>query len=126
MAPAEAVSDPAPLARQIQPEKLRVVGTAESAAAPAAAKPVALAAAAPSGAPAAPAAARLEGGSFTLVDAPRAEKALEPLGLGTRLGQRRTEELAGWWVFIAPQAGAANARAAAQKKAAELKALKVY
>jgi hypothetical protein len=63
----------------------------------------------------------LEWGSFTLADAPRAEKALEPLALGTRLGQRRTEETAGWWVFIPPQ----GSRQAALKKAAELKALGV-
>ncbi len=41
--------------------------------------------------------------------------------LGPRLGQRRTEESAGWWVFIPPQ----GSRPAAQKKAAELKALAV-
>ena len=63
----------------------------------------------------------LEWGSFTLTDYPRAEKALEPLALGARLGQRRTEETAGWWVFIAPQ----GSRQGALKKAAELKALGV-
>lgn len=63
----------------------------------------------------------LEWGSFTLADAPRAEKALEPLALGPRLAQRRGEETAGWWVFIPSQGN----RAAAQKKAAELKGLGV-
>jgi len=63
----------------------------------------------------------LEWGSFTLADAPRMEKALEPLALGARLGQRRTEETAGWWVFI-PSMGS---RQGALKKAAELKALGV-
>jgi hypothetical protein len=63
----------------------------------------------------------MEWGSFTLTDAPRAEKALEPLALGGRLGQRRTEEKAGWWVFIPPQGN----RQGALKKAAELKALGV-
>jgi hypothetical protein len=67
----------------------------------------------------------MEWGSFTIADAPRAEKALEPLALGARLGQRRSEESAGWWVFIPPQARAANARQAALKKAAELRALGV-
>ncbi|HET9863360.1 MAG TPA: SPOR domain-containing protein, partial [Steroidobacteraceae bacterium] len=61
----------------------------------------------------------LEWGSFTLADAPRAEKLLEPLALGTRLAQRRTEETAGWWVFI-PSMGS---RQGALKKAAELKNL---
>jgi hypothetical protein len=79
-------------------------------------------AAAPVQSPAAAAAgACLEWGSFTLADAPRMEKALEPLGLGERLAQRRTEETAGWWVFIPSQ----GSRQAALKKAAELKALGV-
>ena len=121
-APADATADPTPLSRQIQPEKLRVVGTGEPPAA-GIAKPAAVAAAVTTTAPGA--AACLEWGSFTLADAPRAEKALEPLALGSRLAQRRTEETAGWWVFIAPQQPGANARQAAQKKAAELKALKV-
>ena len=127
LSPADAVSDPAPLARQIEPGKLRVVAPGE---APPAAKPGAPgtdAAPAPNmvAATIAPAAACLEWGSFTVADAPRAEKALEPLALGAKLGQRRTEELAGWWVFIPPQAVGPNARQAALKKAAELKGLKV-
>ena len=60
----------------------------------------------------------LEWGSFTLADVPRAEKALEPLALGERLAQRRTEEMAGWWVYIPAQGN----RPGALKKAAELKA----
>jgi hypothetical protein len=44
---------------------------------------------------------------------------LEPLALGARLSQRRSEEKAGWWVFIPPQPN----RAAAQKKTAELKGI---
>jgi hypothetical protein len=43
------------------------------------------------------------------------------LSLGSRLAQRRTEELAGWWVFIPPQPN----RQTAVKKAAELKTLGV-
>jgi hypothetical protein len=71
--------------------------------------------------PAASAAASgcLEWGSFTAAESPRAEKALEPLALGPRLGQRRTEETAGWWVFIPPQ----GSRPGAFRQAAELKAL---
>jgi len=60
----------------------------------------------------------MEWGSFTVFDTPKAEKALEPLALGNRLGQRRTEELASWWVFMPPQ----GSRPLALKKAAELKA----
>jgi hypothetical protein len=115
LSPADAATDPAPLARQIEPEKLRVIGHGETrppkpAAAP---KPEAVALA--------PATACLEWGSFTLTDAPKAQKLLEPLALGLRLSPRRTEETAGWWVYIASQ----GTRQGALKKAAELKALGV-
>jgi len=120
LAPTDATADPQPLERQISPEKLKVVAPPElPAPAPAAA---ARPAPAPTLAAAAPVAFKcLEWGSFTLTDAPRAEKALEPFALGPRLAQRRTEESAGWWVFIPPQPN----RASALKKAAELKALAV-
>jgi hypothetical protein len=107
LSPLEAAADGV-LVRRSEPEKLRIVPPAELSAAKAVAKPVALTGC-------------LEWGSFTLTDYPRAEKALEPLALGARLGQRRTEETAGWWVFIAPQ----GSRQGALKKAAELKALGV-
>ncbi|MFL5299267.1 MAG: SPOR domain-containing protein [Anaeromyxobacteraceae bacterium] len=114
VSPSEAGADPAPLARQIEPEKLKVVTPAElpppaPAPSPVSARPLP-----------AIAAKCIEWGSFTLTDAPRAEKALEPLGLGARLGQRRTEEVAGWWVFIPPQG---NGRQGAMRKATELKSL---
>jgi hypothetical protein len=112
VAPPDASADPLPLSRQIEPEKLKIIAPADLPP-PAAQK---AAAAQPATPPKC-----IEWGSFTLADAPRAEKALEPLTLGPRLAQRRTEELAGWWVFIPPQAS----RQAAQKKAAELKALGV-
>jgi len=111
-APPDASADPLPLSRQIEPEKLKIIAPADL---PPPA-PQKAAAAQPATPPKC-----MEWGSFTLADAPRAEKALEPLTLGPRLAQRRTEELAGWWVFIPPQAS----RQAAQKKAAELKALGV-
>ena len=140
--------DPAPLGRQIAPEKLRVVPSAElakaappakkggpqtgapqtaapqtpAAPAPAPAAPAPIAAAGPAAAPApAPTGACLEWGSFTLADAPKMEKALEPLALGTRLAQRPTQETAGWWVFMPPQ----GSRPAALRKAGELKNLGV-
>ena len=109
VAPPEAAADPQPLARQIEPQKLRIIAPGElpPVAARAAPAPVALKC--------------IEWGSFTLADATHAQAALEALQLGARLAQRRTEESAGWWVFIAPQ----GSRPAAQKKAAELKALAV-
>jgi hypothetical protein len=120
VAPADAAADPLPLERQIEPERLKVIAPSELP--PVSARP----ASAPTAAPATPVAPQvamkcLEWGSFTLADAPQAEKALEPLALGARLAQRRTEEAAGWWVFIPPQAS----RPGALKKAAELKALAV-
>jgi hypothetical protein len=61
----------------------------------------------------------LEWGGFTLAESNRAEKALEPLGLGPKPIPRRTEQTASWWVFIPSQ----GSRQAALKKAAELKAI---
>jgi hypothetical protein len=107
----------APLSRQIAPDKLKVVEPANLPPASTATKPP------PSAAVSAPAAGAtcLEWGSFTVADAPRAEQALESLGLGARLAQRRSEEQAGWWVFIPPQPN----RQSALSKAAELKQLGV-
>lgn len=67
------------------------------------------------------AAACLEFGAFNLADVPRAEQALQPLGLGARLAQRRTDEVASYWVFMPPQ----GTRQAANRKSAELKKLGV-
>lgn len=119
--PADASADPLPRGRQIEPERLRIVLSSEAPLPAAAPKPAP--ASPPAAGPVATAPAQgaggcLEWGSFTVADAPRAEKALEPLSLGERLAQRRTEELAGWWVFIPPQGN----RPGALKKAAELKA----
>lgn len=107
--PSQAAADAAPLARQVEPEKLKIIPPRELP--PPSLKPAA----------ASFANGCLEWGSFTLADFPRAQKALEPLALGSRLGQRRTEEAAGWWVFLPSQ----GSRQAALKKAAELKALAV-
>jgi hypothetical protein len=113
VSPPEAGADPAPLARQIDPQKLKVILPGELP--PAAPAPVNV-----RPAPTPVATKCIEWGSFTVADAPRAEKALEPLALGARLGQRQTEELAGWWVYIPPQP---NGRAGAVRKATELKSL---
>jgi len=125
--PPDAAADPAPLARQIEPEKLKIVAPKDL---PPPAPPKPVAAVKPEPAPPPPASPPvalkcMEWGSFTIADAPRAEKTLEPLALGARLAQRRTEETAGWWVFIPAQARIPNARQAALKKAAELRALGV-
>lgn len=108
---------PAPLSRQIEPDKLKVVAPGNLPPVSAATKPPPLP---PVSAPPVTAAC-LEWGSFTVADAPRAEQALESLGLGARLAQRRSEEQAGWWVFIPPQPN----RQSALRKAAELKQLGV-
>jgi len=119
-APADAASDAAPLSRQIEPEKLKVIAPGElpPPVSQKPAPPLAPVAAAPAPAPVI-AVACMEWGSFTVAEAPRAGQALEPLGLGPRLAQRRTEETAGWWVFLPPQGN----RQGALKKAAELRAL---
>jgi hypothetical protein len=105
--PSEAAADGA-LVRDSEPDKLKIVPSGELSAVKPAASPVAVGGC-------------LEWGSFSLTDYSRAEKALQPLALGSRLAPRRTEETAGWWVFIPPQAS----RQAALKKAAELKNLGV-
>jgi len=109
VAPPEAAADPVPLGREIEPQKLKVIAPSELP--PMVARP----------APAPIVLKCIEWGGFTLADASNAQAALEPLQLGARLAQRRSDESAGWWVFIAPQ----GSRPAAQKKAAELKALAV-
>lgn len=106
LSPLDAASDPRPLARQIDPAKLKILAPEELAAAQPAKAEVA---------------ACLEWGSFTTATAPRAEQALEPLALGARLSSRRGEETARWWVFIPPKEG----RAGAQKAVSELKSLGV-
>jgi len=112
-APADAATDPEPLRRQIRPESIRLLTGPELAGLPALKPKPAPQAQAPG--------ACIEWGGFALAEAPRAGEALAPLALGARLSQRRSDETAGWWVFIPPQPN----RAAALKKTAELKALGV-
>jgi sporulation related protein len=118
-----AAPDPAvdrlPLSQQLDPGKVRIVTASELAKAPPPAAP-APAPSKPKPAPPPPIAC-LEWGSFSPADATRAAQRLEPLGLGARLAQVRGEETAGWWVHIPPQ----GSRAAALRKAAELKKLGV-
>ena len=118
LAPPDPAVDRQPLARQLDAQNLRIVGANELARAPslppAQPKPVA-----PAPEPAT--LACLEWGSFNPADATRAAQRLEPLALGARLAQYRGEETAGWWVHMPPQGN----RAAALRKAAELKQLGV-
>jgi hypothetical protein len=120
---AENTSDPAPARRQLNAEKIRLLEGKElkSLASVKPPPPSAPSPAPPAGAPGGAPAACMEWGGFAVAEAPKAEQALAPLALGSRLTQRRSEETAGWWVFIPPQPN----RAAAQKKASELKALGV-
>ena len=114
-APSDVTADPEPQRRQLSPEKIRLLeGKELKALAATKPKPAPAAGAAP-----AAAGACIEWGGFAVAEAPKAEQALAPLALGARLSQRRSEETAGWWVFIPPQAN----RPAALKKTAELKAL---
>lgn len=71
--------------------------------------------------PKAPVAACLELGGFNPGDVAQVQKALEPLGLGSRLSQRRAEEIASYWVFMPPLRN----RQSANNKAAELRKLGV-
>ena len=122
-------ADPTPLARQIAPEKLRIVPPEElGKLAAAKTPPTPIAATTPPPPPAPPAAAPLkciEWGAFSPGDAARAQKTLEPLQLGERLALRKTEEAPTWWVFIPPQTQAGNPRQGALRKAGELKQLGV-
>lgn len=68
-----------------------------------------------------PAGVCLEWGVLLGGDVARAAQALEPLGLGARLTQRRQEELAAYWVYIGPLAS----HQSATQKASELKRLGV-
>lgn len=63
----------------------------------------------------------LEWGAFAGGDVARAAQALEPLGFGAKLTQRRQDEVAAYWVYIPPLAS----RQAATQKAGELKRLGV-
>jgi hypothetical protein len=108
----EGLADPQPAARQIDPESVRILSSQGTPA--------------PRPAPQKPAtevivSACTEWGSFSSADALLAEQALAGLNLGPRLTQRRSEDIAGWWVYMQPQGG----RQGAQKKTTELKALGV-
>ena len=112
----DSASDPEPQRREMNPASIRLLAGPELAGLPQIKPKPAPEAASPG--PQASGSC-LEWGGFSVADAPRATQSLAPLALGERLSQRRSDETAGWWVFIPPQPN----RAAAMKKAAELKAL---
>lgn len=82
-----------PRARELEPQRVRIVAPAEARAA-STARPRAC----------------IEWGGFTLADSQRAERSIEALGVGLRPAERRVEGgAASWWVYAAPLA---NRRAA--------------
>jgi hypothetical protein len=117
-APDSAASDPEPARRQVKPESIRLLAGPELAGLPML-KPRPVTETAQSSPQFSPTGSCTEWGAFSIAEAARAEQVLEPLALGARLSQRRSEEKAGWWVFIPPQGN----RPAALKKTAELKSL---
>ena len=114
----DGASDPEPLRRQVKPESIRLLAGAELAGLPML-KPKPAPETAQINPQSSASGSCAEWGAFSVAEAARAEQVLEPLALGARLSQRRSEEKAGWWVFIPPQGN----RPAALKKTAELKSL---
>lgn len=93
----------------------------QSSVAPVAAPVRALPAPAAQSSVAVPAAVCLEWGEFSGNDFTRASTALAALHLGDKLGQRQTEHVSGYWVYIPPLKN----RAEADRKVGQLKARKV-
>jgi hypothetical protein len=96
------------LAQQIQPDKLRVLSPQQVAAL----GPTKMAALND---------VCLEWGPFADADKPRALSALEPLDLNRLLTQKRVDTVTNFWVYLPPF----PSRAAADKRAGELRALGV-
>jgi hypothetical protein len=114
-----ASEEPQLMGQQLNPQAIRVLNAEQLAALAAErAKQTAERAKAP---PKVVLAACLELGAFNLGDVPRVQQLLEPLALGSKLSQRREQEIAGYWVFFPPQRN----RQAANQKAAELRKLGV-
>jgi hypothetical protein len=113
-----ALEEPQLMQQQLNPQEIRLL-SADQVAKLAAER--AKQADRPKAPPKVPPVACLELGAFSPVDVPRVQQALEPLALGSRLSQRRAQEIASYWVFIPPL----RSRQAANQKAAELKKLGV-
>jgi hypothetical protein len=123
---APATQDSQIVQQQLRPEAIRLLTpeevaqvAAKQAAAQAAAKQLALAAA--KRPEPVKVASCVELGAFNVGDVPAVEQSLATFAFGTRLGQRRIEETASFWVFIPPQ----GSRPAANRKVAQLKKMGV-
>jgi hypothetical protein len=103
--------------QQLNPQEIRLLSSDQVA--KLAAERAKVVAERPKPLPRAPVIACLELGAFNPVDAPRVQQALDPLALGSRLSQRRADEVASYWVYIPPL----RSRQSANLKAAELKKL---
>jgi len=114
-----ASDEPQLIEQQLNPHEIRLLSSEQVA--KLAAERAKQAAERPKAPPKPPVAACLELGGFNPGDVPQVQKALEPLGLGARLSQRRAEEVASYWVYIPPL----RSRQSASLKAAELKKLGV-
>ncbi|MDP2640303.1 MAG: SPOR domain-containing protein [Betaproteobacteria bacterium] len=104
---AQASGDEQIIGQQLNPEKIRLLAPEQVSALTRKPEP--------------PKAACLEWGALAAGDVARAEQALEPLAFGAKLSQRKQEDAAGFWVYIAPL----SSRQVATQKAAELKRLGV-
>ena len=111
--------EPQLMDQQLNPQEIRLLGADQIA--KLAAERAKQTAERPKAPSRAPVVACMELGAFSLGDVPRVQRALEPLALGSRLTQRRADEVASYWVFIPPLRN----RQAANLKAAELKKLGV-
>ena len=106
---AEANGDAQIIGQQLNPEKIRLL------------TPEQVSALTRKPDPAKVATACLEWGAFVGGDAARAGQALDPLGLGAKLMQRKQEDVAGFWVYVPPLAS----RQVATQKASEFRRLGV-
>jgi sporulation related protein len=114
------------LQQQLRPEAIKLLTPEQVAKAAAKQVPAAPAKPAPQAAAVKPPepvklAACMELGGFNPAEVAKAQQALEPFAFGPRLSQRRVDEIAGFWVYIPPQAN----RQGANRKVAELKRLGV-
>jgi hypothetical protein len=112
-----AADEPQLMEQQLNPQEIRLLSSDQVA--KLAAERAKVVAERPKPLPRAPVIACLELGAFNPVDAPRVQQALDPLALGSRLSQRRADEVASYWVYIPPL----RSRQSANLKAAELKKL---
>ena len=114
-----ASDEPQLIEQQLNPHEIRLLSSEEVS--KLAAERAKQAAERPKTPPKPPVAACLELGGFSPSDVAQVQKALEPLGLGARLAQRRADEIASYWVFIPPL----RSRQSANLKAVELRKLGV-